>query len=144
MPAPMTPTRDQLFEIGKATLTEQMMTSGNVERKLNSPSQDVEMVVERHTALVTQLQLQREMVDALEAENHKLIVENAQLHDAVGSGGVVDSEGSNNIMHSSDAPNSDESAVIIELKHTLEQVRQNVQAVPPSPSDDCIFMRRIS
>lgn len=130
MPAPATPSRDQLFEIGKITLAERIKTAGNgFEHELNNSEDDVEMVVERHTALVTQLQRQRDVMESLEVENHMLKEEIVQLQHA--SRDIMQQQASTDQTHDNGAASSDDSAVILELKQTLEKVRQNVQVKCP-------------
>jgi len=91
------------------------------------PTEEFEMIHERHTALIEQLDRQRQTIEQLEDENRELKSTNATLEQNIASGSsrpvatpsAAGGEAAKNDEH------------VDSLRQTLEQVRQNVQAREP-------------
>ena len=89
------------------------------------PTQDFEMIHERHMALVQQLERQRDTIEQLEAENRSLKSTNATLQQNVVSGSQPAAV---QLASGTEATGINANEDMASLRETLEQVRQNVQA----------------
>jgi hypothetical protein len=128
---------EEALNVGKAAFEHHLQQGPAVQaespvRKALGQGDDVstQMVVERHTELLAQLQRQRTTIEQLESANQKLQNENTMLQQGVGveQGGFSDEgQGAFGVPSSEAGSQGDNSKVVRELQAALEQVRQTVQ-----------------